>query len=435
VSGNVIRNNSALITGGLEYHGNLLIEGNEVTDNSGSGIVGQSEEGTTLRHNTVLDNSKTGITLTCRSLVLVEDNVIARNQLEGIHRSSAGGGTLFITGNLLEANQSGISLSGGFSVTVARNRIVGSTAKGAVLGVTLQTTVEDNFVAFNQDGGIWMYGSSSAVVARNHILSNQGLGLEVSGNSVLIINNYVHDNRQSSPTRDGAGIAAFPGHGGMSIINNTVVANVGTGYGCGLYSTSSHTPIVRNNIFWHNQGVSEIYPENLDVAHCDVEGGYPGTGNIDADPRFVDEQQGDLHLLATSPCIDAGVIEKETPDRDAEGDPRVAPDMGADEFFPHLYFTGIPARGKVIDLKVVGPPGVGPVKMFVSAAFLDVPLPTPWGDWYLVFPVVRLVLGTLSDQGLIDVHVEIPDWLPPMLIATQAFVPAQLTNPFPLQIE
>ncbi len=37
-----------------------------------------------------------------------------------------------------------------------------------------------------------------------------------------------------------------------------------------------------------------------------VEGGWPGFGNIDADPLFVHPNNGDYHLLPDSPGIDAG---------------------------------------------------------------------------------------------------------------------------------
>jgi hypothetical protein len=42
------------------------------------------------------------------------------------------------------------------------------------------------------------------------------------------------------------------------------------------------------------------------VAYSDVQGGWAGTGNIDADPMFVDAVGGDYHLLGDSPAIDAG---------------------------------------------------------------------------------------------------------------------------------
>jgi len=42
------------------------------------------------------------------------------------------------------------------------------------------------------------------------------------------------------------------------------------------------------------------------VTYCDVEGGYPGTGNIDEDPWFVNPGGWDFRLENQSPCINAG---------------------------------------------------------------------------------------------------------------------------------
>jgi hypothetical protein len=71
-----------------------------------------------------------------------------------------------------------------------------------------------------------------------------------------------------------------------------------------------------NCIFWNNRrhvfggyDVSEIYDYDLSVTtvtYSDIEDGWTGTGNIDADPLFVDPLNNDFHLQAGSPCIDAG---------------------------------------------------------------------------------------------------------------------------------
>jgi hypothetical protein len=42
------------------------------------------------------------------------------------------------------------------------------------------------------------------------------------------------------------------------------------------------------------------------VEYTNVEGGYAGDGNIDADPEFVDPFGGDFRVTSASPCIDAG---------------------------------------------------------------------------------------------------------------------------------
>ena len=63
---------------------------------------------------------------------------------------------------------------------------------------------------------------------------------------------------------------------------------------------------------------SSIEPEVS--IYCAVEGGWPGTGNIDQDPLFAD---GDGRLSIASPCVDAGNnwgVARDIHDLDADGD-------------------------------------------------------------------------------------------------------------------
>lgn len=91
-----------------------------------------------------------------------------------------------------------------------------------------------------------------------------------------------------------------------------------------------------NCILWGNQarGGTNVYISN--VTYSNVQGGYAGIGNINADPRFVNAANGDFHLTAASPCIDMGTAaDVSLPAADADGKPRVvgvAPDMGAYEW-------------------------------------------------------------------------------------------------------
>jgi len=61
---------------------------------------------------------------------------------------------------------------------------------------------------------------------------------------------------------------------------------------------------VGNSIIWGNAG-RQIDRAN-EVHYCDVQGGWPGVGNINADPLFADPAANDYHLLLESPCIDRG---------------------------------------------------------------------------------------------------------------------------------
>ena len=82
-------------------------------------------------------------------------------------------------------------------------------------------------------------------------------------------------------------------------------------------------------ISWEN-APDELDPDTglITATYSDVRGGYPGLGNIDADPRFWSLAARDFHLRADSPCIDAG-----DPLSPPDPDGSVA-DMGAFAFDP-----------------------------------------------------------------------------------------------------
>jgi len=106
----------------------------------------------------------------------------------------------------------------------------------------------------------------------------------------------------------------------------------------GLFSSQPYGPVqVSNCIFWNN-GETEIYSvQGLpDVNYCDVEGGYPGPSNINADPCFVNAAGGDYHLQDDSRCINRGdpYYSQGIDEVDMDGQARVMNlrvDIGADE--------------------------------------------------------------------------------------------------------
>ncbi len=86
------------------------------------------------------------------------------------------------------------------------------------------------------------------------------------------------------------------------VTNCTFSGNFSVGGG-GMHN-SGGSPTVTNCILWGNSP-NEIGGAAT-VRYSDVAGGFAGLGNIDADPLFVDEANGNLRLMTGSQCADAG---------------------------------------------------------------------------------------------------------------------------------
>jgi parallel beta-helix repeat protein/predicted outer membrane repeat protein len=189
------------------------------------------------------------------------------------------------------------------------------------------------------------------------------------------------------------------------LANCTLYGNAAHQAGGGIANFSQSDLEVTNCILWndtpdevHNSGSSNY------ITYSCIQGGHAGTGNIDLDPQFVDAAQGDVHLLFTSPCRNAGDTSSVKKFYDYEGDPRIAHgavDMGGDEFYNHLYYTGNATPGGYVVGKIVGVPGTAPVGLFYSSDVLDPPMPTIWGNFHLQSPYFMLPLVPIPADGVL----------------------------------
>lgn len=160
----------------------------------------------------------------------------------------------------------------------------------------------------------------SAKIAGCCIVDNLGAGIELADEAkVSIVDCVVAGNL-------GAGIAMPAGrtarrylYSSADIVNCTIVQN-------GQQAIMDGRPTVANSILYYNatgEDAAQISSDLATVTYSDVQGGFAGEGNIDAEPLFADPANGDYHLKSqagrwepatqawitddvTSPCIDTG---------------------------------------------------------------------------------------------------------------------------------
>lgn len=122
--------------------------------------------------------------------------------------------------------------------------------------------------------------------------------------------------------------------------------------------------------------------DHATYVHCLAPIALPGVGNIVGTPTFVDTASHDYHLTANSFGVDSGSSTL----ADFESDPIwSAPDIGADEFHPHLYALGPATPNSLLQLVVISPPGV-PSLLFAATTLVVPPVPTPFGSFSLGAP-------------------------------------------------
>ena len=218
----------------------------------------------------------------------------------------------------------------------------------------------------NVGGAIYSDGPSLAILDStfNGNAAANGGGIFVhstqSGATLTVTNStFVGQEAWSLNGGDGAAIytSGFPG--GAKITNCTLTGNVGE-RGSAVYN-SSGAVTVANSIVWSNTAtIGGVIDKGtgsgttVAVSWSDVQGTYVGTGNLNADPKFVrtpavgvdakwgtaDDDYGDLRLQFPSPCIDAG--------NNGSIPASIATDIdGQPRFFD---FPGVKSAGAVIDM-------------------------------------------------------------------------------------
>ena len=197
-------------------------------------------------------------------------------------------------------------------------------------GCTFVRNMADNYGGAIENSGAWYNDPNSTTLIEDCVFTANsaymGGGIQNGWNrkNLTVVNCLFTGNAATSA---GGGIYNY---GCEQVLINCTFAGNSALEGNALASdllywqeTPSNLEIT-NCIFWNGEnGLLNSGETIVAVTYSDVEGGWPGEGNIDADPMFVEAGywdangtpadanddfwvDGDYHLLEDSPCIDAG---------------------------------------------------------------------------------------------------------------------------------
>lgn len=248
---------------------------------------------------------------------------------QGLYAASYGDTVLVAAGtyyeNIVWPQVDGISLIGqGSESTIIDGSNVASVIRFETNDIITNATVVDGFTIKNgnalppwptsQGGGIFLFYADPVLtnlVITGNTADDFGGGVYNWGASPVFRKVVISNNTAISH----GGFHSLNGH---ATLDHVTVVNNSPG---GLYFQTTGYPLIENSIVAGNYiyGVrvdgNSFSPSRIRISYSNTNDavqliGYASIDwlgvNIDADPLFIDEGNGDYHLRAESPCIDAG---------------------------------------------------------------------------------------------------------------------------------
>ena len=279
------------------------------------GAITIDNSGATIRKNIIkncycISSSwmNAGVAIDCFELpefktIIIKNNTILNNEAGDGNRAFGGAinceainGRLIITKNIIKNNEiRGTQLTGGAGICILYSNSDYITISNNFIN---QNT--SNSLATSRAGGIYVVDTKSVEIFNNIISENICLSSYSFGGGIGIGNWSENSEVEISL---------------VTITNNTIVNNSVKKEGGGI-SLLNIKAVMMNNIIRFNDAPTKkqlsfiSMPTDPIVTFSNIEGGFEGEGNIDADPNFCDT----VYCLLTenvSECIDAGNPELE----------------------------------------------------------------------------------------------------------------------------
>lgn len=327
------------------YSASLTISNFNIYNNFGRGITEENIQSTIYEAGTISNNSGGGIFISYESGASLNDLIIENNG------PAYNGGGIQTNGicwlsNLTIRNNTAINGGGIYSepcgleyAFISNCEITGNSATQNGGGIHIGVCSDGN-------------GISDSKISNNY--ANKGAGVYIDEGGGEDGDSFTNVEISSNHAFDTGGGVYTLFSSKLQLNKTTIVNNIADNMAGGIiigginwgggYDTIS---IIDNSIIYGNIPDEIIdFTGVLKTSYSNIEGGWPGTGNIDSDPLFKDINNNDLHLTwanypledyTKSPCIDAGDPSQLDPDSSVI-------DMGANSFdrdYQNQFLPGI----------------------------------------------------------------------------------------------
>ena len=336
--------------GGISIYGNQgvsLLEKVVVSNNISRGEMGYVGFGggiyigdqliTSLKEVSIINNSQTsygddsgggGLYVGYETDITMEDCIISNNSTYESSNDDGYGGGIYvfssnnvIMNNVIIENNNSNSSGGGFAWSTN-----GWSNEAPFDSIKMTNVVfRGNYSGYN-GGGIYINGGRviahlDSVSIISNSVGNEGAGLHVEGSFAdnpehrpMIVGNEILISNNIATFRYGGGINVNNSKfylNATSIVDNSIsLEDDPVIRGGAITVRGDYLFEIENSIVWGNSNPAiyhyNVTADSLNVNYSNIQDGWEGEGNIDANPLFCNADSNDYTLAENSPCIGTG---------------------------------------------------------------------------------------------------------------------------------
>lgn len=311
---------------GISVNANYVtIDGFDIKGARGDGIEANNVHHIKVLNNTLSANGESGVQFNWSEFITIEGNTTFGNASSGWYS----GISIYQNRNI-----TGDTTTEGFR-TIVRNNISYDNVTKSGAHTDGNGIIIDDFQSTQKSG--YPNYTYPTLVENNLVYENGGKGIQVTWSDYVTVRNNTSWHNNQDPLNSGTwrGELSNSASSNNTWVNNIAVADPSINRNNTAIDNTSSGGYVNKNVVWAN---NLTFNETAGQSSVRTDGGNAtltaANGNkLGVNPLFVDPNNGDFHIRAGSPAIDAGTNRYGLGARDLDGDARAigTVDIGSDE--------------------------------------------------------------------------------------------------------